>query len=70
MLNSGSNTLDEILLVGKNAGNDQGIGFNYKNLNKQGKIQVTKFLPSKTKYDVTMASFLFGNVITAIKMST
>jgi len=49
MLNSGFDTLDEILLVGKNAGNVKGIGFNYKNLNKQEKTHVTKFVPSKTK---------------------
>lgn len=54
MLNSGSHKLDEILQLGKNARNVQGIGFNYKHLNKQGKTHVTKFVPSKTKYDSTM----------------
>jgi hypothetical protein len=56
MLNSGSDTLDEILLVGKNVGNAQGIGFNYKLLNKQGKTHVTKCVPAKTKYDSTMSN--------------
>lgn len=55
MLNSGSDTLDEILLFGKNAGNVLGIGFNYKHLNKQGKTHVTKFIPSERKYDPTMS---------------
>ena len=55
MLNNGSDTLDEILLVGKNAGNVQGIWFNYKHLNKQGKTHVTKFIPFERKYDSTMS---------------
>jgi len=58
MFNSGSKTIDEILLVGKKAGNVQGIGFNHKNLNKQGKTQVTKFIPSKTNCDITMSDNL------------
>ena len=45
MLNNESDMLDEILQVGKEAGNLKGIGFNYQYQNKQGKNSVTKFIP-------------------------
>jgi len=55
ILNNGSDMLDEILQVGKGAGNLKGINFNFKSLNKQGKTLVTKFIPSERKYELTMS---------------
>jgi hypothetical protein len=51
MLKNGSNMLDEILQVGKEAGNLKGIGFNYQYQNKQGKKPLTKFIPPERKYE-------------------
>ena len=55
ILTNGSDMLDEILQVGKRAGNLKGINFNFKYLNKQGKTPVTKFIPSERKYELTMS---------------
>jgi hypothetical protein len=55
MLKNGSNMLDEILQVGKEAGNLKGIGFNYQYQNKQGKALVTKFIPPERKYKPMMS---------------
>jgi len=54
MLNNWSDMLDEILQVGKRTGNLKGIWFNYQSLNKLGKTPVTKFIPSKKEYELTM----------------
>ena len=40
MLNKGSDTLDEVLLLGKNAGNQRGLGFNPKSA---GRTTMTEF---------------------------
>jgi hypothetical protein len=47
--------LDEILQVGKGAGNLKGICFNYQYQNKQGKTPVTKFIPPERKYEPMMS---------------
>lgn len=54
-LKNGSDMLDIILQVWKEAGNLKGIGFNYQYQNKQGKIHVTKFIPPKRKYEPMMS---------------
>ncbi|PNX91973.1 gag-protease polyprotein [Trifolium pratense] len=55
MLNSGTDTLEEILEVGQKPGNPKGIGFNYDSMNKKSQSSVTKFVSSKEKYDPTMS---------------
>lgn len=53
MLNNGSDMLDEILQVGKGAGNLKGIGFDYQSL--KGKSLVTKKNPPERKYEPMMS---------------
>lgn len=47
MLNNGSYVLDEVLQVGKVAGDLRWICFNYQSLNKQGESLVTNFVLPK-----------------------
>jgi hypothetical protein len=47
--------LDEIIQVGKGAGNLTGICFNYQSPNKQGNTLVTKKFHSQRKCDVLMS---------------
>ena len=52
MLNKGSDTLDEVLLLGKNAGNQRGLGFNPKSA---GRTTMTEFVPAKNRTGATMS---------------
>jgi hypothetical protein len=56
MSNNGSDMLDEILQVGKGAGNMTSVGFNHQSPNKQRKTHVAKSLHSQRKCDVPMLS--------------
>ncbi|KAL3034124.1 hypothetical protein AAZX31_02G175300 [Glycine max] len=52
MLNKGSDTLDEVLQLGKNVGNQRGLGFNPKSA---GRTTMTKFVPAKNSTGATMS---------------
>ena len=51
MLNKGSDTFDEVLLFGKNVGNQRGFGFNFKSA---GRTIMTEFVSVKNRTGVTM----------------
>ena len=56
MLNKGSNVLDEILQVGKNVGDVQGLGFNNQAVNyKQSEV---KFVPQRMKQEGKMSNHM------------
>ena len=52
MLNKGSDTLDEVLQLGKNVGNQRGLGFNPKSA---GRTTMTEFVPAKNSTGATMS---------------
>lgn len=52
MLNKGSGMLDEVLQLGKNVGNQRGLGFNHKSA---GRITMTEFVPAKNSTGATMS---------------
>ncbi len=52
MLNKGSDMLDEVLQLGKNVGNQRGLGFNHKSA---GRTTMTEFVPAKNSTGATMS---------------
>ncbi|MCH83177.1 gag-pol polyprotein [Trifolium medium] len=61
MSNNGSDMLDEILQVGKGAGNMTSIGFNHQSPNKKEKTHVAKSFHSQRKCDVPMSDQMLSH---------
>ena len=55
MLNSSSDVLDEILQIGKNAGDVKGLGYDNQVVMKKGKMPAMKFVQPKRKQEQKMS---------------
>lgn len=58
MLNKGSDVLDEVLQVGKVAGDLRGICFKYPSLDKQGESSMTNFILPKREPGPVMSNHM------------